>query len=121
MKILKYFLIAGILAFTTWGGEIWAHVFPDHCEPKVGSTLAVSPTRVRIWFDGGLEGAFSSIRVQQWNGHRVDKGDGKVNPDDKTLLETTLPTLSPGIYRVIWNVVGVDGHRTQGNYSFTLK
>jgi hypothetical protein len=30
------------------------HAFPDHSEPKVGSTVHDSPVGVRIWFDGTL-------------------------------------------------------------------
>jgi methionine-rich copper-binding protein CopC len=68
------------------------HAFPDHAEPKVGSAISAGPSRVRIWFDGNLEPAFSSIIVQDANGNKVDKGDGRVNPSDATLLEASLPT-----------------------------
>jgi hypothetical protein len=33
----------------------------------------------------------------------------------------SLPSLSPGTYRVIWSVVARDGHRTEGDYTFTIK
>lgn len=97
------------------------HAFPDHSDPKVGATISVSPERVRIWFDGALEPAFSKIMVHSVDGKMVDKGDGRVNPSDPTLLEVSVPQLSPGTYRVIWNVVARDGHRTMGDYTFTLK
>lgn len=51
----------------------------------------------------------------------VDKGDGRVNPSTMTLLEVSVPKLSPGAYRVIWNVVARDGHRTTGDYTFVIK
>ena len=97
------------------------HAFPDHSEPKVGATVTVSPAVVRIWFDGALEPAFSTIVVQDGGGKKVDKGDGRVNPSDATLLEVSLPSLPAGAYRVIWNVVARDGHRTIGDYTFVIK
>jgi methionine-rich copper-binding protein CopC len=97
------------------------HAFPDHADPKVGSTLTVSPDRVRIWFDSALEPVFSSIMVHTVDGRMVDKGNGGVSTSDPTLLEVSVPPLPPGNYLVIWSVVARDGHRTSGNYTFTIK
>jgi methionine-rich copper-binding protein CopC len=36
-------------------------------------------------------------------------------------LQVGLPPLGPGVYKVRWSVLAVDGHRTQGDYTFTLK
>lgn len=100
---------------------ILAHAFPDHSEPRVGSTIESSPPLVRIWFDGALESAFTTIVVKDDKGRQVNKGDGRVNKADPSLLETELPQLSPGTYRVIWDVLARDGHRTKGDYTFTIK
>jgi copper resistance protein C len=102
-------------------GASQGHAFPDHAEPKVGSTVSSPPTIVRIWFSGDLEPAFSTIVVLDAKGMKVDKGDGRVNPSDASLLEASLPPLSPGIYRVVWNVVARDGHRTTGDHTFVIK
>jgi len=98
----------------------WAHAFPDHAEPRVGAVITISPTIVRIWFDGILEPRFSTLQVRNTSGQQVDRGDGHVDESDQTLLEVNLPALSPGTYRVFWSVVARDGHRTQGDYTFTL-
>ena len=81
----------------------------------------MSVAKVRIWFDGDIEPAFSMIMVHAMNGMMVDKGDGHVDPKDSTLLEVSLPPLPPGMYLVMWNVVARDGHRTMGQYTFTVK
>ncbi|MDA8083162.1 MAG: copper resistance protein CopC [Nitrospiraceae bacterium] len=130
MKILKgsrlhrlgpcILLAAGLLVFTG-GGNAWAHAFPDHSDPRVGSTVDSPPAIVRIWFDGALEPAFCTISVTNSSGARVDKGTGRVSPEDPNLLEAAVPRLSSGTYRVIWNVVARDGHRTTGDYSFSIK
>jgi len=99
----------------------WGHAFPDHSEPRVGWTVPTPPPRVRIWFDGALEPIFSTITVMNADRQRVDKGDGRVNPSDSTILEVSLPPLPPGNYRVFWSVVARDGHRTEGDFPFTIE
>jgi len=100
----------------------WAHAFPDHSEPRVGRTVDAAPSQVRIWFDGAIEPVFSTIRVENASGQRVDKGDGHVDAKDNTLLETNVqPGLAPGKYRVFWSVIARDGHRTEGDYPFRIK
>ena len=98
-----------------------AHAFPDRSEPKVGATLAASPSDVRIWFDGEIEPVFSTIRVENADRQRVDKQDGRVSPDDSRLLIVSVPPLPPGKYRVYWSVVARDGHRTDGDFPFRIK
>ena len=100
---------------------VLAHAFPDHSEPRVGSTVENSPPFVRIWFDGALESAFTTIVVEDSSGRKVDRGKGGVNPSDPTLLEVELEPLTPGTYHVIWDVLARDGHRTKGDFTFTVK
>ena len=113
--------LCGLTLLVLWPQPTVGHAFPDHSEPRVGAALAASPPSVRIWFDGALEPAFSTLRVQQASGQQVDKGDGRVNPSDVMLLEVNLPPLAPGTYRVLWSVVARDGHRTEGDFTFTVK
>ena len=97
------------------------HAFPDHSIPRVGETISAPPVGAYIWFDGDIEPAFSKMTVQDTNGRQVDQGNSRVDPSNSVLLEVGLPTLPSGTYRVIWNVVARDGHRTTGDYTFTIK
>lgn len=99
----------------------WAHAFPDHSDPRVGSTQKTPPAAVRIWFDSGLEPAFSSLRVMNSDNQPVDKGDGHVDEHDNTILEVSLPPLPPGKYHVLWVAISVDTHRTEGDFPFTIE
>ncbi len=101
--------------------QAWAHAFLDHAEPKVGSTVTNSPAEVKIWFTQEVEPAFSSVQVQDAQGLEVDKKDVHVDARDKMLLEVSLPQLSAGTYTVLWHVVSVDTHRTQGHFEFTIR
>jgi copper resistance protein C len=99
----------------------WGHAFPDHSEPRVGHTVDVAPSAVRIWFDGDIEPVFSTIRVEGQDKQRVDLGDARVDAKDSTLLEVGLPKLPSGTYQVLWSAVARDGHRTEGSFPFRVK
>lgn len=99
----------------------WGHAFPDHSDPKVGALVQGSPSRVRIWFDSDLEPAFSTLMVHDATGKMVDKRDAHVDRNDSKLLEVDVPVLPAGTYIVVWNAVARDGHRTNGQYTFTVK
>jgi methionine-rich copper-binding protein CopC len=102
-------------------GLAWGHVFPDHQSPGAGSVLSSSPQKVQIWFDGDLEPIFSTIKVENAEGHEIAKGAVASGQSDPTQLQVPLPTLGPGIYQVKWSVVARDGHRTEGQYTFIIK
>jgi methionine-rich copper-binding protein CopC len=102
-------------------GVSQGHAFPDHSNPKVGDTLTASPVGVYIWFDGDLEPTFSSIMVHDASGRMVNQLNSRVNASNTRLLEVGLPPLPAGTYHVMWQVVSRDGHRTSGDFKFTIK
>src|SRR5262249_1644978 len=65
------------------------HAFLRRSDPPEGAILNVPPAQVRLWFDGAIESVFSTVRVENSNKRRVDKGDGRVHPSDHTLLEVS--------------------------------
>lgn len=97
-----------------------AHAFPDHAVPAVGATVEKAPTQVQIWFTEKLEPAFSKVEVLDAKGARVDRDDAKVDAQDPSILRVSLKPLPPGIYQVVWHVVSVDTHATQGDFNFTI-
>jgi methionine-rich copper-binding protein CopC len=115
-------VLALALALLVLPGVASAHATPDHADPKVGSTVSKSPTQVRIWFDSEIEPAFSSIEVHGAGGATVQHGKAQVDPSDPKLLQVAIPQeLAAATYRVTWSVVARDGHRTSGEYAFTIK
>ncbi len=96
----------------------WAHAFLDHANPAVGSTVRQPPGAISLWFTQELEPAFSTVSVVDQNGQRVDAGNAAVDSHDATLLRASLKPLPPGTYKVIWRVVSVDTHATEGSFTF---
>jgi methionine-rich copper-binding protein CopC len=113
------FLIA-LAALLGAAGEAQAHAFLERATPAVGSAVRGSPHEVVLHFGEELENAFSTVRVDNAKGERVDAGDAHVDAHDASVLEVSLPPLPPGRYRVSWRVVSVDTHVTEGTYAFDV-
>ena len=97
-----------------------AHAFLERADPKVGSTMKTAPTEARLWFTDDLDPQSSSVQVVDQAGQRVDNGDTRVDTSNHALLRVSLPTLTPGLYKVIWRVVSPDRQVSAGDFSFRI-
>lgn len=114
-------LIAILLLFYSLAPSLaWAHPEILAIDPPPDSQLETSPTEVRMVFSEELEASFSQIRVFNTRGEQVDLGDGGRDPDDPSSLLVSLPPLEQGLYSVVWQTIGSDGHQIRGNFSFTV-
>lgn len=96
-----------------------AHAMLDRASPAVGSTVTSAPRAVTLTFTQDVEPAFSSVRVEDSGGAPVTQGKAKLG-GSRNMLRVGLKPLAPGSYRVIWKVLSVDTHTTQGNFSFQV-
>ncbi len=97
-----------------------AHAFLKAATPAVGSTVQQPPAQVVIDFTEGVEPNFSTITVQDALGAEV--GTGTVHLEGgNTHLALGLKPLQAGTYRVVWHATAVDTHKTEGNFTFTVK
>lgn len=113
--------LAGVgLILVVAAASVAAHAFLERAEPRVGSTLRAAPAEVRLWFTGTLEPAFSTVRVVNERGERVDRGDPRVDGANLTLMRASLGALPPGTYRVLWRVLAIDGHLSEGEFTFRI-
>src|SRR5579872_2973467 len=90
----------------------WGHAFPKQETPGAGEIISSKATQISITFNSELEPVFSTLLVKNVKNQQVSKGKGMLDPQNHALLQTQIPALPPGEYRVIWNVVAVDGHHT---------
>jgi methionine-rich copper-binding protein CopC len=99
-----------------------AHAFLDHADPKVGGTVTASPSAVKIWFTEELDPSLCNIRVFDAAGNEIDKKDVKIDPAQKLLMSVSVPKLSAGTYKVVWNAVCMCGcnHHTNGTFTFSV-
>ena len=109
-----------LLIFVASLATLEAHAFLERADPAVGSSVQMSPSEVRIRFTENIEPAVSSIQVFDASGKEVDKRDLHLDRSDHALLHVSLPQLGAGIYKVVWRVVSVDTHVTNGNFTFRV-
>jgi methionine-rich copper-binding protein CopC len=109
-----------LLIFVDGLARLEAHAFLESADPAVGSTVQTSPGEVQIRFTENIEPAVSSIQVFDASGKEVDKRDLHLDRSDHALLHISLPRLGVGTYKVVWRVVSVDTHVTNGNFTFRV-
>jgi copper resistance protein C len=114
----------GILVLATctclFGQVAWGHAFLDRASPAVGSAVSGSPSSVTLTYTEPVEPLFSTIRVTDDKGARVDQGAPATQANGRELA-VKLKALRPGVYTVEWHVTSVDTHKTEGHFTFTVK
>jgi copper transport protein len=97
---------------------VLAHAVLIRAIPASAQTLEQAPTEVRLLFSEPLDPAFSGVRVVSASNEVVDRGDGKVDPnDDRQLVATLTPVLPNGVYVVLWRSFStIDVHPDEGRY-----
>ncbi len=97
-----------------------AHALLVRADPPVNSQLREPPATLTLFFSEPLERRFSSVRVMDQDGNRVEQAVEFDDADD-ALMRVTLSALSPGFITVSWETVStVDGHRITGSYPITI-
>jgi methionine-rich copper-binding protein CopC len=117
---MKYIVFSSILILFAGRAALEAHAFLERADPAVGSSVQTSPSEVRIRFTENIEPAVSSIQVFDTSGKEVDKRDLHLDGSDHAVLHISLPRLGVGTYKVMWRVVSVDTHVTNGNFTFRV-
>ena len=114
----------GFLALAAWAlgvGLALAHSALQRAEPPAESKLKRPPSEVKLTFTERLEPAYSSFQVRDNHGAQVDLKDEHIDPSNPLLLRASLQPLEPGRYTVIWRVLSVDGHVTEGRFAFRVE
>ncbi|MGH7122817.1 MAG: copper resistance protein CopC, partial [Stellaceae bacterium] len=66
-----------------------------------------------------LEPAYSAAHVEDAAGATVSTA-AHVDANERSVLIVPLGPLKPGRYKVIWKVLSVDTHVTNGSFTFTV-
>ena len=117
MKATIFIFVLGLLA---GAARLEAHAFLKNAEPGVGSMVQTAPSEVLIRFTENIEPSVSSVQVFDASGKEVDKRDLHLDPFDHALLHISVPRLGAGTYKVVWRVVSVDTHVTNGSFTFQV-
>jgi len=114
MKIFKLISIAVLLMSSSLS---FAHSGLRTSVPAKGASLTESPSSIQLEFTGDV--FLLNLTLTDTQGNSVEFGF-KPSADKLKQFELALPTLKANSYQVDWTVMGNDGHRMSGNFSFTL-
>jgi copper transport protein len=120
MRQRGWLLIAILCLVVLIPGPVFAHPEIVRTEPTTDAQLPTAPTVVRIFFSETIEAEFSMIQLFDSQRRQVDAGGSGRSASDPTILELPLPVLGPGLYTVVWQTIGSDGHKVIGNFGFTV-
>jgi copper resistance protein C len=88
--------------------------------PAKGQVLTGSPAEIHLTFNERVEARYCRIKLVS-DAHKNFDADrpvaDKANPNG---IVAAVPVLRPGVYRARWTAVGSDGHKTHGDFSFTV-
>jgi methionine-rich copper-binding protein CopC len=110
-------LVSAFLALLLLATPALAHARLEKSIPAARATIK-SPQHVVLTFSEALEPAFSGALLLDQDGRNFSAGPTKVDGPVMTLTPGRLP---PGRYHVSWHAVGHDTHRTEGDFSFTVR
>ncbi len=96
-----------------------AHSLLLESSPAAGATLSEGPPQISLRFNNRIEKRLSTLRVLDERGAprpvTMLVGDGAADR-----LSATVPALTPGAWRVEWQVLSTDGHIVNGHFSFRV-
>jgi methionine-rich copper-binding protein CopC len=98
----------------------FAHAHLKTQTPAANATVA-APAELRLSFSEGIEPSFSQVTVTGADGKSIAVNAlNTAAGDNKTLIVTPAAPLAAGQYKVQWQVLSVDTHKSDGDYSFTV-
>lgn len=114
---MKKIISITIALLFLFGNTAFAHTGLESSNPTNGSTVTEALNEITLNFETKIEQA-SSFKV-------VDANNEPVKVNEMTVSENTMTGLieesvENGTYKILWKIIGVDGHPIEGEVSFTL-
>lgn len=107
-----------LLVWACLPGNVSAHAYISQSTPLQDAELSSSPSEIRITFTEKIDTKLSTITLS--NSSDGSKIAGKLSSDGDFTLVYTIPKLGNGIYKVVWQVLSLDTHVTDGSYRFAV-
>lgn len=100
-------------------GSVLAHAALETSTPAANSVLETGPSSIVLDFDEDVEVGLASVKLFGADGAGVQLGSPAAGADS-TVVTVSVPTLTDGLYAVIWKVTSADGHAVEGAFSFQV-
>lgn len=113
-KITFKILLAALFLFSA---VTQAHVGLKSTTPTKDAMLMSSPEQLALTYSGDVK--VVKVVLKDADGNQVDFGFSPVSDAAKSFA-WTLPKLKASNYKVDWIVMGSDGHKMKGQFSFMV-
>jgi methionine-rich copper-binding protein CopC len=115
---VRLFLTAGtalILPFTAW-----AHAILVDSAPREDAVISGQNIAIQLAFNSRVDQLRSTLTLE---GPDHDSTQVAVERDSTqpTKLSARVADLKPGLYKLHWQVLAIDGHITRGMISFSVR
>lgn len=111
-------ILASLLAILTSATILHAHAILKETSPAAGSTVTGPDVPIKLKFNVRIDAARSKLQLLHPDNSVTDLAIAKQAAADT--LTSQAPSLSPGAYKVRWQVLAPDGHITRGEIPFTV-
>jgi hypothetical protein len=108
-----------LLAFLLAVSPAAAHSLLLESTPAANSVVVAAPPALRLRFNNRIEKRLSRARLVDERGATHDLAVAEDGAAD--WLIAGVPAVTPGRYRVEWQVLSTDGHVVMGRFTFTVK
>lgn len=98
----------------------FAHATLVDSFPAKGQVLTASPSEIHITFNEHVEARYCRIKLVSNAGKNFDADRPAADKANPNTIVAAVPVLRPGTYSARWTAVGGDGHKTHGDFSFTV-
>jgi methionine-rich copper-binding protein CopC len=98
----------------------FAHAILVNSTPKANETISGPAVTLALTFNSKVDQARSTLIVEK-SDHSSSKVPINVDRSSPEKLTGTVSSLTPGAYKLHWQVLAVDGHITRGQFSFQVK
>lgn len=116
----SFAIALGATVLAASAGSAWAHAHLKTSAPAAG-TAAAAPAEIDLAFTEGVNPKFTGIALSGPGGAAVPTGPARLGSGgDATLAVPISGRLAPGAYKVDWHALAVDGHKTEGSFTFTV-
>ena len=88
-------------------------------EPPADAEITDLPSAIVLRFSSRIEPRYAEVTIEH-DGKHVPAGPASVDPS-ATTLSVPVSLAGKGSFHVHWTVLATDGHRSAGDYSFTIR
>ena len=100
----------------------FAHAMLKSATPAAGARLLAAPRTIRLLFTETPDLTFTRVDLYDPDGRSVQLDSAAFAADSKRAVVVAVRgALESGIYTVVWQTAGDDGHPSRGRFSFTIE